>query len=146
MKCCLLLLFIPTLLSAQDFPFEQEFDTIPVEINGWEPFVPWMYGFSNSRAAFGDIDIDGDYDLLIGTFSGQLFVFQNNGSLNEPVFGLLNSEIFPIDTLEAKVCPEIYDLNADGDDDFIFSDDRGVIKYYENLSSPPGESHYPGRY
>ena len=34
MKYSLLLLFIPTLLLAQEFTFRQEFDTIPVEFDG----------------------------------------------------------------------------------------------------------------
>jgi hypothetical protein len=41
MKPSLLLLFIPTLLLAQDFEFQFEPEAFPVEINGWQPFSPW---------------------------------------------------------------------------------------------------------
>ncbi|MBU0519901.1 T9SS type A sorting domain-containing protein [bacterium] len=133
-KLFYLIIFIPTLLFAQDFPFQQEYDTIPVEIEGWNPSVPWQKGFSYSSPAFGDMDLDGDLDLAIGTFSKYLFFYLNTGDSTSPQFSWLDPDFILLDTLDAKVNPVFCDLNGDGDSDLIYSDGTGVVRYYENES------------
>ena len=44
MRFGFVILILPALLWAQEFEFRQEFDTIPVEIDGWQLQEPWAGG------------------------------------------------------------------------------------------------------
>ncbi len=130
-----ILLLLPVLVWAQDFPFEQELDTIPLTVEGRDVPIPWFFGMSYSNPAFGDMDLDGDYELLIGNFSGDLFSFINIGTANEAAFEWSDLPYLPIDSLDAKVTLEFCDINADGDEDILLADNTGVVRYFENQSS-----------
>lgn len=69
MKLILNILFILVncfSLSAQEFNFDFEPDSIPVEMEGgWIPHVPWAGGESQSMPELCDIDNEGDLNLLM---------------------------------------------------------------------------------
>ena len=44
MKYGIILTFMPLILWAQDLEFQQEYDTILVEIETWQAFSPWAGG------------------------------------------------------------------------------------------------------
>jgi hypothetical protein len=136
MRNLLILLLLPALCAAQNFPFVQEFTTIPVTVNHWNPFVPWMLGMSWSSPSFGDLDNDGDQDLLVGDFFQNLYVFENTGNLNNAQYIWGDQTCIPYDTLEAYVNPEFCDMDGDGDQDLLLADMSGVIHYYNNQSTP----------
>ena len=128
--------FFPALLAAQDFPFVQETNTIPVTVNGWDPFIPWMLGMSKTRPSFSDLDLDGDQDLLIGDFFHNLYVFENIGNINNAQYVWGDQNGIHYDSLDANVDPEFCDLDNDGDKDLLLSGQEGVVRYYQNQSMP----------
>ncbi len=136
MKRLLIALLLPLILQAQDFPFEQEMNSIPVTIEGWQPPVPWTVGMSFSFPAFGDLDRDGDQDLLVGNIQNQLHLFLNIGSASAPDFIWANSDTLGLDTVRSWVNPEWCDLDADGDQDLLIADEPSLPKLYKNFTTP----------
>jgi hypothetical protein len=65
-----------------------------------------------------DINGDGDYDLFLGTGSGTIMYYRNNGTAQNPVFQLDDPNYFDIDVgYDAK--PFFYDIDDDGDYDLF---------------------------
>jgi len=89
--------------------------------------------------AFGDIDNDGDYDLLIGRFNGTLSLFINAGTPSTPLFTggtiLRNINGDSIDVGSTAV-PFLNDVDNDNDLDLIVGGFNGKFNYYENTGSP----------
>jgi hypothetical protein len=133
MRLIFLFLLFPTLLCAQEFEFRQEFDTIPVEIDGWQPYAPWMGGFSKSNLDFVDLDHDGDLDIIIGN-NYPLEYFHNTGTSALPSFVYASGVIGELSTMGTSA-PCLADIDNDGDFDlFATSDER--VWYWENTGTP----------
>lgn len=85
---------------------------------------------------FDDVDGDGDYDLLIGDYSGDYSYFQNIGTATMPsfaapvvnAFGLFNQG------QQGLQAPRYADLDADGDLDVLVGDYSGRIIYFEDTT------------
>ena len=119
------------------------FSTIITYQNTSGVFAPWAAGdplsgiFVQASAVvgLGDIDADGDADLLIGASSGGLRVFRNNGIGTAPTEltgadnQFLNLTIFPI-TQNSFQDLTLEDFDNDGDRDLIFS--RTSLWIYQN--------------
>lgn len=84
---------------------------------------------------FGDIDGDGDEDMLIGGDNGKLHLFENTaGAGNVANFVLSQAEYRSID-VGLFAAPQLIDLNRDGLLDIIVGDRLGFISYYENVGT-----------
>ncbi len=91
---------------------------------------------SESSPALGDIDGDGDLDLLVGNRIGpadrataSLTLFRNTGTAAAPAFqdaGLL--AVRP----GYQYAPALADLDGDGDPDLVLGTWRDAIQYYRN--------------
>ncbi|GAB5417118.1 MAG: hypothetical protein Crog4KO_19840 [Crocinitomicaceae bacterium] len=87
-----------------------------------------------SHPTLGDLDRDGDLDMLIGETGGNLRYIQNLANANAPLFdgGQLNP--FGITGGVAPVIlPEFVDIDGDGDLDILASGYEGSLWFYENL-------------
>lgn len=87
---------------------------------------------------FGDIDGDGDLDLVIGDLSGRVFLFLNTaGAGNEMTFelgGAISTNTGVIDVGQ-QATPQLYDLDNDGKPDLIIGERNGNLNYYRNVST-----------
>ena len=81
---------------------------------------------------FGDIDSDGDLDLLIGTYSGDVKVFENVGNKYEYEF-LYHSTIQTDSNVWFSV-PALYDIDSDSDLDIILGNIYGNLRLYKQDS------------
>ena len=110
---------------------------------GTQEFPEWLYlssmyngvGVGNQAApALADLDNDGDYDLTIGRYDGQLVYYKNTGDSVTPEWTEENTMFEGIDAGFLST-PEFYDLDKDGDYDLIIGQDSGRLSYFENTGS-----------
>ena len=90
---------------------------------------------------FGDLDNDGDEDMIIGDKSGHHHYFENTaGEGNIANFIVSSLQMTTSDGEELDpgqwVSPQLYDLDNDGDLDLIVGERNSNINYYENTGSP----------
>lgn len=84
---------------------------------------------------FGDIDGDGDEDMIVGGDNGKIHYFENiAGAGNTANFVLNKAEYEGIDVGLYSV-PQLIDLNRDGLLDLIIGDRLGFVSYYENTGT-----------
>jgi hypothetical protein len=99
---------------------------------------------TESNAAFGDLDADGDLDLICVSLY-ELTYFENRGTAYEPMF-VTNHEIFDeingYDIYPLDIC--LGDVDADNDLDILVGDLNGVIHLIENTgqSNSPAYTYY----
>lgn len=97
-----------------------------------------------SVPTFGDIDDDGDKDLLLGLEDGTLVFYENlaTGTMplwGNPVMNYLDDQSNIID-VGAFAHPQLFDLNDDGLLDLMIGNRLGTIAYYENIGSTANPS------
>ena len=94
--------------------------------------------FSTSPT-FGDLDGDGDMDMLLGEFSGKLYYFKNIAALGSTVDFVLDSSYYAGIDIGSNATPYLVDIDRDNDLDLIIGERNGNINYFENL----GDSTQP---
>jgi hypothetical protein len=89
----------------------------------------------NAYPTFGDLDGDGDMDMLIGEQGGNFIYFENvAGAGNVANFVLQTTNYFNI-TAGQWVTPQLFDVNKDGKLDIISGGMNGVLTYYPNTGT-----------
>ena len=96
-------------------------------------------GAYHNAPAFGDLDADGDLDMLLGTWRDEIRYVRNDGSATEPRFTLVDSAFVEI-TRGSNATPALGDLDGDGDLDLMIGESSGALNYYENLGSASSPS------
>jgi hypothetical protein len=85
--------------------------------------------------AFGDMDGDGDQDLLLGQANGELMYFENKAAAGtEADFVLITSSYQSIDAGDYSA-PCISDVDGDLLPDLLIGERYATIKYYKNTGS-----------
>ncbi len=89
----------------------------------------------NARPTFGDLDGDGDQDMLLGDEDGFLHFFKNNpGPTGHAEFVLQQERYQGIDIGKASA-PQLIDVNRDGLLDLVIGERNGNLNYWENTGT-----------
>ncbi|MDF2435658.1 MAG: repeat protein [Bacteroidota bacterium] len=123
---------------------EPKFELITRDYDGYDgthvPFSSSSYNITNMVPAFGDLDMDGDADMIIGGADGRLHYFQNiatAGSIANFVLtqaNLKNSSGRLIDVGD-YAAPQIFDVDNDGKNDIIIGSSSGRLSYFHHTGS-----------
>lgn len=92
--------------------------------------------------AFGDMDGDGDDDMIIGEVTGYIHYFQNSAPVapNSPaIFTLTTTQYFGIKE-NSFSAPFIIDLDQDGKNDIVCGGRLGKLNYYRNTGTTAAAS------
>jgi len=94
--------------------------------------------------ALVDIDHDGDLDLFVGEYYGDMLYFENTGSANSPVFAPLVTNPFGLVPTNDYNLPAFADLDDDGDEDLLVGEYYGSFQYFQNTEINIGINENPG--
>lgn len=87
---------------------------------------------NNIIPTFGDLDNDGDLDMIVGDSNGNIHLLKNiPNTSNEAEFYINTIEFFDID-VGSFASPFLVDIDRDEDLDLIIGSRQGAISYYEN--------------
>ena len=102
------------------------------------PFGLTNAGDGNSPA-FADIDGDGDLDVFMGNYNGEVLFSRNTGTAGSPSFTALESNPFGLTNVGMNATPVFTDIDGDGDLDAFVGNSEGNVLFYRNtgtVSSP----------
>ncbi len=94
----------------------------------------------NIYPAFGDLDNDGDMDMLLGENTGTVHYFENSAGAGVPV-SLSLTEAAIQDTFGENldpgqdVIPQLLDLDEDGLIDLLLGEVSGNVNFYKNVGT-----------
>ncbi|MCK6615244.1 MAG: T9SS type A sorting domain-containing protein [Ignavibacteriaceae bacterium] len=88
--------------------------------------------YSRGKPALADIDLDGDYDLVIGRSFGEVALFENKGTAQAPTW-VLNDTLFAGIKVKQSASPAFGDMDGDGKPDMILAEYDGNFTWFKNL-------------
>ncbi|MGD8752202.1 MAG: VCBS repeat-containing protein, partial [Anaerolineales bacterium] len=103
--------------------------------------VPGLYlgGLNWTHPALGDLDADGDLDLLVGERGGTLVYYRNQGNASFPDWTFEVLDYAGVNT-GWWAYPTLADVTADGAPDLFVGHGDGTISVYFNVGTPASPS------
>ena len=128
----------PLTISAQlseEVSFVHEENLIKVIKNGKQINNPFskVINKGDGGIAVGDLDCDGDLDLLAGSSRYGIAFYLNIGTKTEPSFQLKQDSI--VDLYQYSLTPTLVDIDNDEDLDLFVGNSFRPIAFYENVGS-----------
>lgn len=80
---------------------------------------------------FCDLDLDGDFDLIYGTDDGDLYFYQNDGTITNSQFQY-NAAYFPVIKVSGSSTVSFADFDNDGDYDLLSGSTLDKLQYLKN--------------
>ena len=93
------------------------------------------YLLSAIYLTFGDVDGDGDSDMIVGHSDGSLIYFQNLAGAGSPCLFVLSQVNYQSIDVGDNAVPQLIDVNRDGKLDLLIGERAGVLNYYENTGT-----------
>ncbi|NNF04367.1 MAG: VCBS repeat-containing protein, partial [Rhodothermales bacterium] len=121
--------------DSGDFPptFERRISEIPfTDESGRAHELPLLGGFNVPRPQLADIDADGDFDLFVQEFTGEVMFFENTGEPGAPSFEWRSDQFAGLDVGEWF---RLLDLDGDGDMDILAEERFSYVRYFRNEGS-----------
>ncbi|MBM2840421.1 MAG: type sorting protein, partial [Bacteroidetes bacterium] len=105
------------------------FDLVDSSFIGTTPFVALT-------PRFADIDADGDFDMFVGHFDGNIMFYRNTGSQFNPLFQRQLSQFDSVNVgTQSYSVPAFFDIDNDGDLDLFVGKQDGRIAYFRNIGT-----------
>ncbi|MBA4240254.1 MAG: hypothetical protein C0448_05985 [Sphingobacteriaceae bacterium] len=98
------------------------------------------YNIFSMAPTFGDLDNDGDQDLIIGDNNGQLHYFQNIAISGAPALFANHMSNYQSIDVGNFAYPQLYDLNKNGTLDLVIGAINGKLSYYSNIGTAASPS------
>ena len=95
-------------------------------------FLSTPYTGDFTPITFGDLDNDGDYDLIRGHSAGTLSFYRNSGSSTTPNLVLEEDNFLDIDMIVHSE-PYLIDIDNDNDLDLFVGDFCGGVSFFRNM-------------
>ena len=109
-------------------------DTAPSFRLADDDWLALTYDFGAYGPAFGDLDGDGDLDLLVGGFNGRFALLRNVGTATAPVYRLEDERFGGVDAGQyGRVA--LGDLDGDGRLDLVTGASNGRVRLYRNVGT-----------
>lgn len=99
-----------------------------------------QYGLRAIYPTFGDLDGDGDQDLLIGDSEGELHYFENTAGVGNPMALTLSQTSYMSIDVGQHAAPQLIDLNRDSLLDLVVGEKDGILNYFENQGTSSAAS------
>jgi hypothetical protein len=88
-----------------------------------------------AHPTFGDLDGDGDLDLMVGDLgTGATKYFQNTGTMSAPVYAAPQTNPFGLTSGNKVSMPSFLNLDGDTDLDMLITDYDGNFRYFQNAT------------
>jgi hypothetical protein len=89
----------------------------------------------NLVPTFGDLDNDGDQDMIVGASDGRLYYYQNVAAPGLTANYVLNSALFSGMLFGQYASPQLVDVNRDNKLDILSGRSNGKLNYYKNIGT-----------
>lgn len=93
------------------------------------------YEFFGVYPAFGDLDNDGDLDMVTGDEEGRLHLFTNTAEQGNPAEFVLSGPNYQGIDVGQTAMPQVADVDGDGLPDLLVGERSGTINYFRNTGS-----------